>query len=405
MLPLLPQPSALAWVRTVAGAQEGLVGWGEAAHFEVAGDERFSRAHRWWRGLSESADAHSTVDAPGAGLVAFTSFAFDAGRPSVLVVPRIVIGRMNGVTFLTSITRQGEAPADVDAIAAEVLRPHAAPAPIPAISWPETTAQRADFQTRVTTAIDRVRAGDVDKVVLARAVLGRAAGAVDPRLVLHRLAHRFGDCWTFAVGGLVGATPELLVARHGDHVHSRVLAGTVGRSEDHGADGRLTAALLGSAKDLAEHRYAVHSVATALAMHCTDVSVPPRPRILRLANVAHLATDIRADLADGATALVLAASLHPTAAVCGTPTERAQSVIDEVEGIDRAGYAGPIGWIAASGDGQLGIALRCASLGQPGDPTAVTLYAGCGIVRGSTAAGEWAESEAKLGAMRGALAT
>lgn len=348
---------------------------------------------------------HSRVDTPGAGLVAFTSFAFDAGGPSLIVVPRTVIGRMNGVTFLTSITPQGETPVNIDALAAEVLRPHAAPGPIPAITWQEATAERSDFSARVTDAIARVTAGDVDKVVLARAVRGRAAGMVDPRLVLHRLAHRFADCWTFAVAGLIGATPELLVSRHGDQVHSRVLAGTVGRSEDHGADGRLTAALLGSAKDLAEHRYAVHSVATALAMHCTDVSVPPRPRILRLANVAHLATDVRADLADGATALVLAASLHPTAAVCGTPTERAQAVIDEVEGIDRGRYAGPIGWIAASGDGQLGIALRCASLGQLDDPAAVTIFAGCGIVRGSTAAGEWAESEAKLSAMRGALTT
>jgi len=402
LLSLLPEPSTLAWVRNRTGVHEGLLGWGEAARFDVTGAERFSRAHRWWHRMAAAADARSPLATPGTGLVAFLSFAFDPRQPSVIVVPRVVIGRSGGVPFLTAITRDCEPAPDLDALAATVLGPHAAARPLPALTWTGANDE-AGWRARIVAGITRVAAGEVDKVVLARTVRGRAAAAIDERLLLHRLARRYPECWTFAVAGLVGATPELLVSRHGNRVRSRVLAGTVGRSGDAGTDGRLTAGLLGSAKDLAEHRYAVHSVATALGMHCTDIAMPPRPRVLRLATVAHLATDISADLADGATALDLAASLHPTAAVCGTPTERAQALIDELEGSERGRYAGPVGWIDATGDGEIGLALRCAQLGGPGDPTALTLFAGCGIVAGSTEEGEWRESEAKLAAMREAL--
>jgi menaquinone-specific isochorismate synthase len=210
----------------------------------------------------------------------------------------------------------------------------------------------------------------------------------------------YPDCWTFSVDGLVGATPELLIRREDDRVTSRVLAGTVHRSSDAGRDGALALALLGSDKDQEEHSYAVESVAMALASHCTDLRVPARPFVLRLANVQHLATDVSGELVDSAPALALAASLHPTAAVCGTPTERAKHVIREIEGMDRGRYSGPVGWIDSNGDGEFGIALRCANVESP---TSLRLFAGCGIVAGSTSAAEVAESNAKLSAMRKAL--
>jgi menaquinone-specific isochorismate synthase len=174
----------------------------------------------------------------------------------------------------------------------------------------------------------------------------------------------------------------------------------VHRSSDAGRDGALAMALLGSDKDQEEHSYAVESVAMALANHCTDLRVPARPFVLRLANVQHLATDVSGALVDSAPALALAASLHPTAAVCGTPTERAKQVIREIEGMDRGRYSGPVGWIDSTGDGEFGIALRCANLESP---TTLRLFAGCGIVAGSTSAAEVAESNAKLSAMRKAL--
>ena len=145
----------------------------------------------------------------------------------------------------------------------------------------------------------------------------------------------------------------------------------------------------------------MHSVARALAAHCTDLDVPARPHVLELANVQHLATDVTGRLADAAPVLALAASLHPTAAVCGTPTERAFSVIREIEGMDRGRYAGPVGWFDRHGDGEFGIALRCAAVDV--EAGQVRSFAGCGIVAGSDPGDELAESVAKLVPIRDAL--
>jgi menaquinone-specific isochorismate synthase len=164
----------------------------------------------------------------------------------------------------------------------------------------------------------------------------------------------------------------------------------------------LAAALLDSGKDQEEHEYAVSSVQSALAQHCTDLTVPDAPFILQLANVQHLATDITGELAETVSALVLAASLHPTAAVCGTPTERALGAIKELEVMDRGRYSGPVGWFTNNGDGEFGIALRCAYI-EKENRTQLRLYAGCGIVAGSTSELEVAESNAKFNAMRSAL--
>jgi len=198
--------------------------------------------------------------------------------------------------------------------------------------------------------------------------------------------------------GLVGATPELLIRRSGDAVLSRVLAGTIRRDES-ATDSELATTLLTSGKDLEEHEFAVSSVATSLALHCTDMNVPTNPRVLRLSNVAHLATDISGTLVDSAPALVLAGSLHPTAAICGTPTGRAKSLIQELEQMNRNRYTGPVGWINAKGDGELGIALRCAEI----NGNTARLFAGCGIVSESNPEDELAESNAKFIAMRDAL--
>ena len=239
------------------------------------------------------------------------------------------------------------------------------------------------WQESVAEAVSRISAGELDKVVLARDLVATVDEPIDVRVLLDRLSEAYPECWTFAVDGLVGATPELLVRRTGDVVVSRVLAGTIRRSDDSGKDARLAEILLASDKDHEEHEYAVSSVAAALAAHCTDLDVPSRPRLLRLANVQHLATDVTGQLVDAAPVLALAASLHPTAAVCGTPTERAIAVIRELEGLDRGRYAGPVGWMDGRGDGEFGIALRCAQV-DPDDSRRLRLFAGCGIVAGST---------------------
>lgn len=388
LLDVLPEGEVLSWVRD----GEGLVAWGTAAAVEVTGQERFSRAHRWWSQICDAAQITDAVRVPGSGPVAFASFTFNGGsRPSIMVVPQVVIGRRHGKSWITYV--------------GEVDRPEL----ISQVDQTQTTdvtelaaegAQEA-WRQRVATAVDRIRAGGLDKVVLAREVQLNSTAPVDERMLLRRLAEAFPECWTFAVSGLVGATPELLIRRNGAQVTSRVLAGTIKRDADSSTDGQLAQALMSSNKDLVEHLYAVESVAAALARHCTDLQVPESPRLLQLANVQHLATDVTGMLADDSSAIALAASLHPTAAVCGTPTERALSVIAELEGIDRGRYAGPVGWVDANGDGEFGIALRCGQLDE--DRRNITLYAGCGIVAGSTPESEWAESEAKLSAMRDAL--
>jgi len=394
LLALLPSHDAVSWVRN----GEGLVGWGEAARYEVSGTERFSRASRWWTRLCASAQVNDSVMQPGTGPVAFASFAFDS-QPgnSVLVVPEVIVGRRDGKTWLTVMTTGEEFP-DIE------LEPTEAPPTPGRVSADVAGRQIGQWKASVAEAIARIKAGELDKVVLARDVVATTERPLDSRHLLNRLASAFPECWAFSVDGLVGATPELLVRRQGDQVTSRVLAGTVRTDEDSAEDGRLAEGLRESGKNLEEHSYAVTSVAGALSTHCTDLVVPIRPSVLRLANVQHLATDVSGLLVDDTPALALAASLHPTAAVCGTPTERAFTMIRQIEQLDRGRYAGPVGWMDANGDGEFGIALRCGAI-EPETPNRIRLFAGCGIVAGSDAGAEVEESEAKLLAMRHALSS
>jgi menaquinone-specific isochorismate synthase len=252
----------------------------------------------------------------------------------------------------------------------------------------------------VDQALATIRAGGLDKVVLARDLLARAERPIDPGWLLRRLLERYRDTWVFAVDGLIGATPELLVRRDHGLVTSRVLAGTI-RRRGHGDAEDLARALAGSSKDLAEHEYAVASVARGLEPYCSAMNVPETPFVLRLPNVMHLASDITGVSRTTASVLELARAIHPSAAVCGTPTDRARRTIRELEGMDRGRYAGPVGWVGVGGDGDIGIALRCGQLAE--DRLSLRLYAGCGIVADSAAAAELSETEAKLAVMRQAL--
>jgi menaquinone-specific isochorismate synthase len=398
----LPGPTSVAWVTGSGPDQTGLVGWGEAARYEACGPERFSRAQRWWAQWSADVELQDEVDGPGTGPVAFASFTFDPTdpTPSVVTVPEVLLVRRDGRTWLSVVGADRRSSAALlDRALDDLGRPVAVPDAPRDVRYAEGSLTVPQWQGAVAAAVRRITDGELDKVVLARDVSVECSTPVDVRYLLHRLAFSYPSCWTFVVDGLVGSTPEMLVRRLGSDVTSRVLAGTMRRSSDSSRDATLASALLASAKDHQEHEYAVRSVAAALAAHCTDLAVPTSPSLLRLANVQHLATDISGELADGSSVLALAASLHPTAAVCGTPTERALEVIRELEGMDRGRYAGPVGWFDARGDGELGIALRCGALSG----SSVRLFAGCGLVAGSDPEAELAESQAKLMAMREAL--
>lgn len=402
LLDRLPGPGSLAWVTGPAGDQTGLVGWGEAARYEASGPERFSRAQRWWSQWSAQADVVDELEQPGTGPVAFCSFTFDPQdrEPSVVTVPEVVLARRGGRSWLTVVAPDRPASTRLlERARAALRRPVSVPQGPGQVRYAEGSLTVPQWRRSVSTAVRRIAEGGLDKVVLARDLRAECSGTLDQRYLLGRLAAAYPSCWTFAVDGLVGATPELLVRRLGTEVTSRVLAGTMRRSTDSSRDASLASALLASAKDHAEHEYAVRSVAAALAAHCTDLTVPAAPSLLRLANVQHLATDIAGELADGSPVLTLAASLHPTAAVCGTPTERALELIRELEGMSRGRYSGPVGWCDARGDGELGIALRCGTVSG----RSVRLFAGCGLVADSEADAELTESQAKLLAMREAL--
>jgi menaquinone-specific isochorismate synthase len=185
-------------------------------------------------------------------------------------------------------------------------------------------------------------------------------------------------------------------------VTSRVLAGTISKTGDDEKDLALAASLARSSKDLEEHEYAVRSVADALEPFCTSTNVPESPFVLHLANVMHLATDVTGALIESKAdvdAFSLLSRLHPSAAVCGTPTHMAMQIISTFEGMNRGRYAGPVGWIDAQGDGELGLALRCGEVSG----SSIRIFAGCGIVSGSNPEKELNESNAKFAPMRSAL--
>jgi menaquinone-specific isochorismate synthase len=390
LLDLLPAQHPLAWVR----GGDGLVGWGEAARLEVTGPDRFAEAHAWWRDLAAHAVVRDEVQAPGTGAVAFGSFGFTDEARSVLVVPAVVVGRRGDAAWVTSIAAHSAVPP------APVLAAQPAPRRPAGLAFADGARTGADWELAVAEAVRRIDAGDLDKVVLARDLLALADEPIDARWPLQRLAEAYDGCWTFAVDGLIGATPEMLVRLERGLVTSRVLAGTIRRTGDDTRDLALAGRLARSSKDREEHEYAVRSVADALALHCSSTNVPEQPFVLHLPNVMHLATDLAGVVRDGSTSLELAASLHPSAAVCGTPTDAARALIAELEGMDRGRYAGPVGWMSADGDGEWGIALRC---GESVAPDRMRLFAGCGIVAGSDPEAELAESAAKLVPMRDAL--
>jgi menaquinone-specific isochorismate synthase len=404
LVDLLPDAAApVAWVRR----GDGLVGWGEALRFTTSGSGRFTEAEERCRAALSTAVVRDEVGLPGSGPVAFGSFAFsdDAGTSSVVVVPRVVVGRRGGRAWITTIEPAGSIGAAPSAALLDASR--RAPVTEPgAVHYASGGRTPQDWERAVGEGIARIRAGALDKVVLARDVVATAEHDIDPRYLLGRLAREYRTAWTFSVAGMVGATPELLTRAERGLITSRVLAGTVRRTGNDHADLARAAQLAHSSKDLEEHEYAVESVARALEPYCTSLNVPESPFVLDLPNVLHLATDVTGVLRDHASSLEVAAALHPTAAVCGTPTRAAAALITEIEGMDRGRYAGPVGWFGADGDGEWGIALRSAELGSPadgGDRRRARLFAGCGVVAASDPAAELGESDAKLEPLRYAL--
>ena len=386
---LMGSDTSAAWVRN----GDGMIGIGCAAELRPASLDPIAEAEAWWVEQGRRIE--------GEGARAFGAFTFDpsrTSRSSVLIVPELIIGRRDGRGWLTSVS---EDPAYEPVLpvmsCAQALQPL-----LGDIAFADGALTGLEWESAVATAVGLIQSDGLDKVVLARDLIAVAQVPIVPRQLVGALARDYTRCWTYAIDGLVGSTPEMLIRREGGLATSRVLAGTIRRTGDDQRDLALAAALSESSKDLEEHEYAVASVAEALAPFCSGMNVPDAPYVLALPNVLHLATDVTAVAHVGATVLRMAGALHPSAAVCGTPTDRAREVVADLERMDRERYAGPVGWVDTHGDGEWGIALRCGQIGDD-DPRQIRLFAGCGIVAGSDPAAELAESNAKLVPMRDAL--
>ena len=389
LLELLKSDSPVSWLR----GGDGLVGWGTYAKTTVRGADRFEQARQWWHKQLETFSVSNAVQTSGTGPILFTSFSFDPNEESVLVIPKVIVGMRNGNSWITWIGSDTQPELLQSAESAEGNT----------YIWGEGSLSQSDWQSRVAVAIKEISDTPLEKVVLARDLKATGEKEIDPREILRRLASEYPSTWTYCVNGLVGATPELLLRLTRGMVTSRVLAGTISKTGNDEKDLALAASLARSSKDLEEHEYAVRSVADALEPFCASTNVPESPFVLHLANVMHLATDVTGALIESKSnvdVFTLLNQLHPSAAVCGTPTDKAAKVISEIESMSRGRYAGPVGWIDARGDGELGIALRCGQITE----NTIRLYAGCGIVAGSDPEKELAESEAKFSAMKSALA-
>jgi menaquinone-specific isochorismate synthase len=384
ILELLPTESS-AFVR---GGQ-GLVGWGEAKRLVATGPNRIAELAAAWRSYVAELEVVDQVALPGSGPIAFGTIAFadTSETESVLIMPRVVIGRRDERFWITSVD-------DAKLPAATVWAQNA-----PVTLTPGALG-RNGFSELVDRAVAMIQEEQLEKVVLARDLVGSVPSDFDLRTALGRLSDRYPSCWIYSVDGMFGASPELLVRVSHSQVSARVLAGTAARGTDPNVDQAIAKALAESHKNVSEHAFAVKSLVSALEPFCDHVDADTDPFSLALPNLWHLASDVHGVLKENSSVLDLASALHPTAAVAGTPRDSAQKLIAELEPFDRGRYAGPVGWIGADGDGEWVIALRGAQL-QGGK---ITAYAGCGIVSESDGESELIETDLKFQPIIGALA-
>jgi salicylate biosynthesis isochorismate synthase/menaquinone-specific isochorismate synthase len=405
-----------------ARQRTALAALGSVARLQASGPDRFQTMARAWRRLADDAVADPPEGPPGAGLIATGGFAFDpAGASSPLWepfgaasfdVPELALlrrARADGSTELRVTLSTRVEPDDTsEQVLSRVDRRLAALrlAPLPLLD-PDPTGRAQvsapmapeHYEDAVGRGVELIRRGEIEKIVLAREVDVRAPQPYDPGALLGVLREAFEGCFVFGVGRgqrtLIAASPELLIRREGLRATTLALAGSIRRSADPAVDDHLGEQLRGSAKDLSEHAIVARRIAATLSRRAVWVAAAPEPTVVRMANIQHLATPVRAQLTESVDALELAGALHPTPAVGGEPWERAAPLIRALEGIDRGWYAGPVGWIDSAGDGEFCVALRCAVL----HGAHARCYAGVGVVADSDPAAELAETELKLGAL------
>jgi isochorismate synthase len=396
---------------------------GRVRAIAARGPGRFGRAAAAWRELVGRAEADPPDGPPGAGLVAVGGFAFapDGGAAphwsgfgaGELTVPEVALARRGTDVRLTlaALAAPDDLPDELLArLEARLARLRDAPLPLldpdPAGHCQiASVAPPEHYEAAVGRAVERIRAGDFEKICLAREVAVHAPGAHDAAAVFGALRAGFGSCYVFCAGvgesAFIAASPELLVRREGHRASTVALAGSTRRSADPAVDNHLGEQLLRSEKDREEQAIVTRRIVRALRPYSVWVTAPDEPTLIKVANIQHLGTPIRAQLTRPRSVVELAGLLHPTPAVGAEPHAVATPLIPALEGLDRGWYAGPVGWTDANEDGEFCVALRCALLrGRE-----ARLYAGVGVVRDSDPASELAETEMKLGALLPVLAS
>jgi len=400
-----------------------LAGLGSALAVEAAGPGRFAQVAQRWRAVAAAAVTGPVEGPAGAGLVAVGGFGFapqvagtpawEGFPPAALTVPEVAVARRDRDVrlTLTALVAPDDVPAElVASLEARVSELRAPPLPLPdpdpAVRSRVMGAMPPEhYESAVSRAVERIRAGELEKLVLAREVDVHAGADHDPAAAFGVLREAFPGCYSFCVAradaAFLGASPELLVRREGQRASTVALAGTIRRSADPAVDDHLGEQLLRSAKDREEHAIVARRIERTLGPHSVWVAAAPEPELVRMANVQHLGTPIRAQLAEPTGVVDLVGILHPTPAVGGEPREVALGLIPALEGMDRGWYAGAIGWSDSAEDGEFCVGLRCALL----DGRLARCYAGVGVVRDSDPAAELTETEVKLEALLPILAT
>ncbi len=359
----------------------GLAGRGVAARVEA--DEALS--------LLSSIDTDDHVSIAGSGPVAIGILPFKPGASAKFVIPAVTIGKgADGRSWITVID---DAPIPV---------PHIAPVSAAAEFTVRPGVPVETYLAAVAAARDAVKAGDIDKAVIARDLVLTSPDPIDIHAVLRRLRSSFGSSYRYSIDGFIGASPELLVEVEGSTVRSHPVAGTTPRTGDPVTDARLAAELLASEKNQIEHRIVINVVHDTLLPWASYLDWEPEPSIVAVANVQHLGTRLEGQLSEPRPDVVtLARALSPTPALGGHPQRAAIELIERVEGFRRGRYGGTVGWVDSRGNGTWAVAIRCAEFAP--DRRSARLFAGGGIVADSDPHHELAETQAKFQAMLSAI--
>jgi isochorismate synthase len=396
---------------------------GCATALEDHGPDRFKTTAKRWRALA----SHAACDPPegprGSGPIAVGGFAFapDGGASppwagfaaASLHVPEVALVRRGDDVRLTFavLAQPDDTPEDltnrINNRADDLKNPSDLPLldPSPSGRYRVVSAMPPEhYEQAVQRAVERIKQGELDKIVLAREVQVHAPTDHDPAAVLGVLRVAFPSCHLVVAGrgdaAFISASPELLIRRDGERAATLALAGSTRRSADPAVDDHLGERLLRSAKDREEQAIVARRIARTLKPYAVWVTAHEEPEVVRMANIQHLGTPIRAQLSRSISVIELAGLLHPTPAVGGEPLRQAAPLIPALEGLDRGWYAGPVGWTDLDEDGEFVVALRCALLRGP----VARCYAGVGVVRDSDPAAELAETETKLQALLPVLA-